>query len=121
VQRLHEAAIQAEFETGHREETEGEAKRGVVRRMATIVGGFLIVGVGIAAIPLPGPGWLIVLVGLTLLSREFDWAERWLETVRRRSKIDELREKPIGVQIAVAMLGLVLMGGGIYWSVRRYL
>jgi len=121
MERLHEAAIQAEFETGRTEDSEAKARRGVVMRMVTIVGGFLVVGIGIAAIPLPGPGWLIVFVGLTLLSREFDWAARWVEIVRRRAKIDELREKPIGVQIAVALVGLVFMGAAIYWSLRKYL
>ncbi len=116
-----DAAVAAERETGRREGSTDEAKRNVALRIATIVGGFLLVGVGVAAIPLPGPGWLIVFVGLTLLAQEFTWAERWVDAVRKRAKIDELREKSIWVQVGVAALGLVLMGGGIYWSVRRYL
>jgi uncharacterized protein (TIGR02611 family) len=43
-----------------------------------IVGG-LIVAVGLATIPLPGPGWLTVIAGLFVLASEFTWAERLLE------------------------------------------
>lgn len=47
-----------------------------------VVGG-LIVAVGIAAIPLPGPGWLIVVAGLFVLASEFTWAERVLEFTKK--------------------------------------
>jgi uncharacterized protein (TIGR02611 family) len=47
-------------------------------RIAVGVAGALIVAVGIVAIPLPGPGWLIVLAGLFVLATEFLWAERLL-------------------------------------------
>ena len=48
-----------------------------------LVGG-LIVAVGIVAIPLPGPGWLIVFAGLFVLASEFTWAERLLEFTKAR-------------------------------------
>ena len=47
-----------------------------------IVGG-LIVAVGLATIPLPGPGWLTVIAGLFVLATEFTWAERLLEFTKR--------------------------------------
>jgi uncharacterized protein (TIGR02611 family) len=34
--------------------------------------------VGVALIPLPGPGLLVIAIGLALLSLEFRWAERLL-------------------------------------------
>jgi uncharacterized protein (TIGR02611 family) len=43
-----------------------------------MVGG-LVVALGVVAIPLPGPGWLIVIAGLFVLATEFLWAERLLE------------------------------------------
>ena len=53
------------------------------RRLAwrIVVGalGGLIVIVGLALVPLPGPGWLIVFVGVGILATEFTWAERLLE------------------------------------------
>jgi uncharacterized protein (TIGR02611 family) len=52
-------------------------------RIAVGVVGVLIVAAGIVAIPLPGPGWLIVIGGLFVLATEFSWAERLLEFTRR--------------------------------------
>ena len=48
-----------------------------------LVGG-LIVAVGLAAIPLPGPGWLIVFAGLFVLASEFTWAEQVLEFAKKQ-------------------------------------
>ena len=75
-----EAAIEAEFETGLREETRAEAKRHVLYRLLSIVGGFTIMGLGIAALPLPGPGWLIIIVGLQMLP--FEWSRRTIRLIR---------------------------------------
>jgi uncharacterized protein (TIGR02611 family) len=57
------------------------ARRSVNHPYRIVVGvvGALIVAVGIVAIPLPGPGWLIVITGLFVLATEFLWAERLLE------------------------------------------
>lgn len=48
-----------------------------------IVGG-VIVALGLAAIPLPGPGWLIVFAGLFVLASEFTWAEQVLEFTKKQ-------------------------------------
>jgi uncharacterized protein (TIGR02611 family) len=57
------------------------ARRSINHPYRIVVGvvGALIVAVGIVAIPLPGPGWLIVIAGLFVLATEFVWAERLLE------------------------------------------
>lgn len=79
---VREAAIEAEYETGEREETEAEARRHVMFRLLRVLGGFTIIGLGIAALPLPGPGWLIIIVGLEMLP--FVWAERTIRLIRRK-------------------------------------
>jgi uncharacterized protein (TIGR02611 family) len=38
----------------------------------------------VALLPLPGPGWLVVFLGLGVLATEFAWADRALRTVRRQ-------------------------------------
>lgn len=51
-----------------------------------IVGGVLAVG-GLVLVPLPGPGWLVVFLGLAVLGTEFHWAHRvaaWLKRVLDR-------------------------------------
>jgi uncharacterized protein (TIGR02611 family) len=69
-----------------------------------VVGG-LIVALGLAAIPLPGPGWLIVIAGLFVLATEFLWAERLLEFTKRHVKrwSDWVASRPIWVRV---LLGL---------------
>lgn len=51
-------------------------------RVAIGVVGTLVLAGGIVAIPYPGPGWLIVFVGLGILSSEFGWAHRLLTFAR---------------------------------------
>ena len=46
--------------------------------------GTLVVLAGLLLVPLPGPGWLIVLAGLAILSLEFAWAQRLLQFTRAR-------------------------------------
>lgn len=48
----------------------------VVYKVLITVIGSLVVIIGIILIPLPGPGWLIVFIGLTILGSEFHWARR---------------------------------------------
>jgi uncharacterized protein (TIGR02611 family) len=52
-------------------------------------GGIFLVGVallvaGAAMLVLPGPGIAVILLGLVVLAREFAWARRVLDWVRRR-------------------------------------
>lgn len=48
--------------------------------LATIGAAFILVG--LILVPLPGPGWLIVFVGLTILGSEFHWARRFTGWLR---------------------------------------
>jgi len=52
--------------------------RPVVRAGIGIVGGIVLVA-GIIMIPYPGPGWVVVFIGLAILAQEFAWAERVLQ------------------------------------------
>ncbi len=47
------------------------------------MGGWAIVIAGIILIPLPGPGWLVVGIGLLVLGREVRWARGALVRVER--------------------------------------
>lgn len=64
------------------------------KRIVTAVFGFTMLACGIAMLFLPGPGWLIILLGLSVLSAEFAWARRLLRRLRekgREIKIQTLR------------------------------
>jgi hypothetical protein len=78
---LADAAVEAEMETGRHEETLEEARAGAIRRTLRATGGFMVIGVGIALLPLPGPGWVVIILGLSMLP--FAWAERTILTIRR--------------------------------------
>ncbi|STD08319.1 Putative transmembrane protein (PGPGW) [Dermatophilus congolensis] len=45
-------------------------------RLGVAVAGFLIVTAGLIMVPLPGPGWLVVFIGVALWASEFTWAHR---------------------------------------------
>ncbi len=77
-----DAAIQAEFETGRREASVEEAKRSIFKRLLRAVAGFTLIGIGAALIVLPGPGWVMIVIGLTMLP--FAWAERTVKIIRKK-------------------------------------
>ena len=57
----------------------GIERRPALRRTYLVVVGVLggaIAVVGLLLVPLPGPGWLIVFLGLAILGTEFAWAKR---------------------------------------------
>jgi uncharacterized protein (TIGR02611 family) len=56
-----------------------------VRRLSRIVGGFTLLLIGIVMIVTPGPGWLVILLGLGLLAAEFVWARRLMDRIKRES------------------------------------
>jgi uncharacterized protein (TIGR02611 family) len=61
----------------------GDAAPRSLRRLANLVGGWVLVVVGIILIPLPGPGWLVVGIGLLVLGREVRWARGALVRLER--------------------------------------
>lgn len=57
-----------------------------VATYAVIVLGFVVVIVGVALLVLPGPGWLIIILGLVLLAGHFLWARRLLQGLKKGFK-----------------------------------
>jgi uncharacterized protein (TIGR02611 family) len=56
--------------------------RHAYRLVIALLGGSIVVG-GLLLVPLPGPGWLIVILGLAVLASEFAWARDLLDFVKR--------------------------------------
>ena len=107
--RFEEAAIEAEFETGYREETREEARRGVITRLLRMTSGTFITILGVILMPLPGPGLLVVAIGLGILSRDVAWADRLLQIVRRRLPTDSngrLPRSSIATMVALVLAGI---------------
>jgi uncharacterized protein (TIGR02611 family) len=55
-----------------------------VRRFFKILGGFTLLGVGAVMLITPGPGWLVIFLGLTLLAAEFVWARRLMDRMKQQ-------------------------------------
>jgi uncharacterized protein (TIGR02611 family) len=53
-----------------------------VRRFFRILGGFTLLVVGVIMFFTPGPGWVVVFLGLTLLAAEFVWARRLMDRMK---------------------------------------
>jgi uncharacterized protein (TIGR02611 family) len=89
-------------------------------RVAVAVVGFAIVVTGLALIPLPGPGWLIVFAGLAVLSTEFAWAARLLHYAR--AKVHRWTEwattQSLAVRALIGLVGLGFVAGAITLYVR---
>jgi uncharacterized protein (TIGR02611 family) len=58
-----------------------QAKRLII---ATI--GFVVLGIGLAMIVLPGPAFIVIPVGLGILATEFVWARSLLNKVKTKFK-----------------------------------
>ena len=58
-----------------------------VYRVGVGILGGVLTGIGLLLVPLPGPGWLVVFLGLAVLGTEFRWAKRiagWLKRMLDR-------------------------------------
>jgi uncharacterized protein (TIGR02611 family) len=116
---LREAAIEAEFETGHREETVEEARASIHVRLARMTLGSLLLVAGVAMLALPGPGWLTIAAGLAVLAKDVAWAERALERVRRRLPADEDGSVSTPVVVLSVVIGVVAIAGSVWWYLIR--
>ncbi len=87
----------------------------LVWRVLVGVVGTTIVVVGVILLPLPGPGWLIIFIGLRVLASEFRWARRlfdfafarvsaWTHWVTRQSLL---------VRMAIGAATLALAAGAV--------
>ncbi|HEU0102431.1 MAG TPA: PGPGW domain-containing protein [Mycobacteriales bacterium] len=56
---------------------------GLLRKVAVLIAGSVVILAGIAMLVLPGPGWITIFAGLALLAREFPWAARLLQASKR--------------------------------------
>jgi uncharacterized protein (TIGR02611 family) len=55
-----------------------------VRRFFKVLGGFTLLGLGAVMLFTPGPGWLVIFLGLTLLAAEFVWARRLMDRMKEQ-------------------------------------
>jgi hypothetical protein len=96
----------------------GKGKQAGKRLVLETLGWLLLLG-GIAALILPGPGLLMIVGGLALLSQQYEWASKRLDPVKKRA----LEAAADGVEtwprILLSCLGAaVLLALGLLWFVE---
>ena len=108
-----------------RDRKQRHRQRSRAYRATVVVVGILLIfaGVLLSAPGIPGPGLLVVAVGLALLALEFDRAERLLE--RTLVRVDRLTEQAgsappwqrglLGAFVALAALAAV--GAAVMWEI----
>jgi uncharacterized protein (TIGR02611 family) len=81
------------------------------------VAGFVVLLAGLAALVLPGPGLVLIIVGLGILAQELPWAERMLEYAKKKAKIDELKQQPAWIRVAVWVASIAAVGASITYFI----
>ena len=86
------------------------------KRIGLEVAGWALLVVGIAAIPLPGPGLLGVFAGLLLLSQQYEWADKRVEPVKMKALLGAAQGVESWPKILLSVLAaLVLAACGVLW------
>jgi uncharacterized protein (TIGR02611 family) len=92
-------------------------------RVLFVIAAFAILIGGIALVPLPGPGWAIVFIGLGMLALEFKWAENLMEKILDRledAKQTAANASPLqkALGVAATVLGIAAcVAAAILWDI----
>lgn len=88
------------------------------KRLALETLGWTVLALGILALFLPGPGLLLTLAGLLLLSTQYPWARRLLEPVRVRAWQAAVEGTQSWLRIALSVLAALCVAAvGVIWLV----
>lgn len=111
---MEEAPRKRRFVDGVRERREKHLERNRIVRVVVAIFGFLVVLAGLAMLVLPGPGLLVIAIGLGILALEFVWAERLLErTVDKLDDATDAVKRSSRKQQALGVALLALAAGGL--------
>ncbi|MER7167880.1 TIGR02611 family protein [Micromonospora sp. NPDC000207] len=93
----------------------------VTLKVAVAIAGALVVTIGIILIPLPGPGWLLVIAGMGIWAVEFHWAKRLLGFTRRHVQgwTRWATTRPLPMRFALGSVGLVFVAT-VAWLSLKY-
>lgn len=95
-------------------------RRGTRRILIGFVG-WTVVLIGVVLIPFPGPGWVVVFIGLSVLASEFDWAKEAHMSIlaRYRAWRTWYSMQPAYIQLIFGALALAT-AAIIVWLVNGY-
>jgi uncharacterized protein (TIGR02611 family) len=85
-------------------------------RIIVGVVGLFVVALGLILVPLPGPGWLVVILGLAVWASEFEWAQELLHRAKRylRAWNEWLTPQPWWMK-GLTVLATVVAVGAVFW------
>ena len=107
------------------ERKERHEEAGILKRIGVVVLGVLLVlaGIVMSGPGVPGPGILVILIGLSFLALEFDRAESlleraivWGDNAAERAQNASPRQKAITAVLAVLALG-AFVAAAILWDI----
>ncbi len=86
------------------EKREAFQERGRVYRAMWVAAGAIVTAAGLALLLLPGPAFVVIPIGLAMLSLEFAWAERLLDSTLERGV--EAKDRAIGATRRQKIVGI---------------
>ncbi len=101
------------------------AERGLPARVAVVALGVLLVlaGILLSGPGIPGPGFLVILLGLSFLALEFDRAERllgraivWADRAKQRADNASPRQKALSAGLAIVAVA-AFVAAAILWDI----
>jgi uncharacterized protein (TIGR02611 family) len=94
-------------------------ERPLVVRVLYIGVGFTLLAAGLAMLILPGPAFVVIPIGLALLSLEFAWAERLLAHALRQGEVARRRaaETTTAERILTAIAVMLAAGALVAWAI----
>jgi uncharacterized protein (TIGR02611 family) len=102
-----------------RKQRERHRRRPLVVRVLYIVVGFTLLGAGVAMLVLPGPAFVVIPIGLALLSLEFAWAENLLDRALEQGEAAKRKAaETTKTQRVLSGIAIVLgAGAGVAWAI----
>ncbi|MER7584929.1 TIGR02611 family protein [Kitasatospora sp. NPDC097691] len=92
-------------------------------QVVIFLAGLAVVGLGVVLLPLPGPGWVVIFLGMGIWATEFVWAQLALGWTRR--KVAEAAHRAMDPRVrrrnlTITAIGLAVVVGAGGWYLARY-
>ncbi|MGV9263964.1 TIGR02611 family protein [Kitasatospora sp. NPDC003701] len=92
-------------------------------QVAVFLVGLAVVVAGVIMLPLPGPGWVVIFLGMGIWATEFVWAQLALRWTRR--KVSEAAQKAMDPRvrrrnITLTAIGLAVIAAIGAWYLWKY-
>jgi len=101
------------------ERREDHKSRGTVYRTAFVVAGAVLTLGGIAMLVLPGPAFVVIPIGLAILSLEFAWAARMLDKSLEQAQVAQQKaaETTTRQRVVTALAAACAAAAFVAWAI----